>query len=33
MWNLETGIKVSNRFIALEILDESVDITRVEETV
>jgi hypothetical protein len=33
MWNLETGIKVTDTFIALEILDESADITRVEETV
>jgi hypothetical protein len=33
MWNLETSIKVSNRFLALEILDESADITRVVETV
>jgi hypothetical protein len=29
MWNLETGIKVSNSFIALEISDESADINRV----
>jgi hypothetical protein len=33
MWNFEIGMKVSNRFIALEILDESEDINRVEETV